>query len=143
MYPQDTSGQQIPAVETFDPQAAVQTAGEDDQVLTAALERLENGIGRLAEKMAALQEQYRKLQEEKEEIELENLMLKDEASEQEQRHRQTVTELNEALKVQVSQLRDDMQKRLDDLTAENVRYRRALENGADGIERLLADWGGA
>lgn len=139
MYPQHTNETETfqPSAEAAEP-AAEQSAAEN-QELSATLSRLENGISRLAEKFSALQQQYRQLQAEKEEIELENLMLKDEQEEKERRHRQTVTELNDALTVQVGQLRGDMQKRLDELSAENARYRRALENSADGIDRLLAD----
>ncbi|WP_274584773.1 hypothetical protein V6667_07350 [Neisseria leonii] len=138
MYPQDTNIQQDSGSSSFD--AQVQGVAQPD---TAALDRLEKGIVRLTEKLAELQQQCRRLQDEKEEAELAGLILKDEMAENEQRYSQTINELNEALKVQVSQLRGDMQKRLDDLAAENARYRRALENGADGIERLLADWDGA
>ena len=64
--------------------------------------------------------------------------LKLEHEQQKREHEAAVDELSEALLVQVGKLKEDLQGKIDNLTAEKEQYRSALEQTAEKIRRLIA-----
>ena len=61
-----------------------------------------------------------------------------EQEQQKHQHDAAIDELSEALLVQVGKLKEDLQSKIDNLTAEKENYRNALAQSADQIRSLIA-----
>lgn len=96
-----------------------------------SLEKLEISVYQLTQKFETLIGENRRLREEIERNKLEQ-------AQQKREHEAAVDELSEALLVQVGKLKEDLQTKIDSLTAEKAQYRSALEQSAEEIRRLLA-----
>lgn len=58
-------------------------------------------------------------------------------SNKKRQHDAAIDELSEALLVQVGKLKEDLQSKIDNLTAEKENYRNALAQSADQIRSLI------
>ena len=92
--------------------------------MNQSLDTLEVSVYQLAQKFETLVGENRRLNEEIDRLKLE--------------HEAAVDELSEALLVQVGKLKEDLQGKIDNLTAEKEQYRSALEQTAEKIRRLIA-----
>ncbi len=99
--------------------------------MNQALDQLEINVCQLTQKFETLIGANRRLHEEINRLKLEQ-------EQQKREHETAVDELSEALLVQVGKLKEDLQAKIDSLTAEKDQYRRALEEGAAEVRRLLA-----
>ena len=99
--------------------------------MNQALDQLEINVCQLTQKFETLIGENRRLHEEINRLKLEQ-------EQQKREHETAVDELSEALLVQVGKLKEDLQAKIDSLTAEKDQYRRALEEGAAEVRRLLA-----
>lgn len=95
------------------------------------LDQLEINVYRLTQKFETLLGENRRLHQEID-------RLKFEEQQQKQAHQAAVDELSEALLVQVGKLKEDLQGKIDSLTAEKQQYRSALEQSATRIRHLLS-----
>lgn len=95
------------------------------------LDQLEINVYQLAQKFETLIGENRRLHEEID-------RLKHEQQQQKHDHQIAVDELSEALLVQVGKLKEDLQGKIDSLTAEKQQYRSALEQSAAQIRHLLS-----
>lgn len=96
-----------------------------------SLEKLEASVYQLTQKFETVVGENRRLNDEIARLNIEQEQQKGE-------HQAAVDELSEALLVQVSKLKEDLQAKIDSLLAENQQYRDALGNSAERIRRLLA-----
>lgn len=95
------------------------------------LDKLEASIYQLAQK-------FETLVTEKQNLEAEITRLKEEQRRSEKQHQAAIDELSEALLVQVSKLKEDLQTKIDKLIFENQQYRDLLTKNADHIRTILA-----
>ncbi|MCF7521519.1 hypothetical protein L4G92_05595 [Neisseria sp. ZJ106] len=99
--------------------------------MNPSLDKLEISVYQLAQKFETLIGENRRLLEEIQRLHTEQ-------AQQKQEHETAVSELSEALLVQVGKLKEDLQGKFDRLTEENARYRSALEQSAEKIRQLMA-----
>ena len=99
-------------------------------------ERLKNGHAQETERLKQIQaeETANLLQNHA----VETARLQSEQEKQKRDHDTAVAELSEALLVQVAKLREDLQGKIDALTAEKELYRNALAQGAGQIRTLIS-----
>ena len=93
------------------------------------LDKLETRVYQLSQKFETLLSESRKQQ-------LENVRLKAEQKRKDEQHQAAVNELSEALLVQVGKLKEDLQSKIDALSAENQTYRALLADTAAELRRL-------
>ncbi|ASP17520.1 hypothetical protein HMPREF9120_00270 [Neisseria sp. oral taxon 020 str. F0370] len=93
------------------------------------LDKLEARVYQLSQKFETLLSESRKQQ-------LENVRLKAEQKRKDDQHQAAVDELSEALLVQVGKLKEDLQSKIDALSAENQTYRALLADTASELRRL-------
>lgn len=98
--------------------------------MNQSLEKLEAGVYRLAQKFETVVGENKRLNDE-------IARLKIEQEQQKGEHQAAVDELSEALLVQVSKLKEDLQAKIDSLMDENRQYREQLQGNAEHIRRLL------
>ena len=96
-----------------------------------SLEKLEAGVYQLAQKFETVVGENKRLNDE-------IARLKIEQEQQKGEHQAAVDELSEALLVQVSKLKEDLQAKIDSLMDENRQYREQLQGSAEHVRRLLA-----
>lgn len=99
--------------------------------MNQSLEKLEISVYQLAQKFETVLGENKRLNDE-------ITRLKIEQEQQKGEHQAAVDELSEALLVQVSKLKEDLQAKIDSLLAENRQYRDALGDNARQIRKLLA-----
>ena len=99
--------------------------------MNQSLDNLETSVYQLTQKFETLIGENRRLNDEISRLKLEQ-------EQQKREHETAVDELSEALLVQVGKLKEDLQSKIDALTAEKDRYRSALEQSAEQIRRLIA-----
>ena len=99
--------------------------------MNQALDKLEATVYLLAQKFETQLGENRRLQEE-------IRSLKEVQERTEQQHQIAIDELSEALLVQVTKLKNDLQAKIDSLLAENQQYRSQLEQNASQIRNMLA-----
>lgn len=95
------------------------------------IEKLESSVYTLVQKFETLISENRRLKKTVAE-------LKRAHERQEYEHKTAVDELSEALLIQVSKLKEDLQNKIDSLMEENSRYRTLLEQSRARIEALIA-----
>ena len=95
------------------------------------IEKLESSVYTLVQKFETLISENRRLKETVAE-------LKRAHERQKLEHETAVDELSEALLIQVSKLKEDLQNKIDSLMEENSRYRTLLEQSRARIEALIA-----
>ena len=101
------------------------------KVMKQNIEKLESSVYTLVQKFETLISENRRLKETVAE-------LKRAHERQEYEHKTAVDELSEALLIQVSKLKEDLQNKIDSLMEENSRYRTLLEQSRARIEALIA-----
>ena len=99
--------------------------------MNQSLNNLEINVYQLVQKFETLVSENRRLNEEIDRLKLEQ-------EQQKHQHDAAIDELSEALLVQVGKLKEDLQGKIDNLTAEKEQYRSALEQTAEKIRRLIA-----
>ncbi|MCP1660275.1 hypothetical protein [Neisseria perflava] len=99
--------------------------------MNQSLDKLEINVYQLAQKFETLLGENRRLNEEIGRLKLEQ-------EQQKREHETAVDELSEALLVQVGKLKEDLQSKIDVLTAEKDRYRNALEQSSREVRHLLS-----
>ena len=99
--------------------------------MNQSLDTLEVSVYQLPQKFETLVGENRRLNEEIDRLKLEH-------EQQKREHEAAVDELSEALLVQVGKLKEDLQGKIDNLTAEKEQYRSALEQTAEKIRRLIS-----
>lgn len=98
--------------------------------MNQSLEKLEVGVYQLAQKFETVLGDNKRLNDE-------IARLKIEQAQQKSEHQAAVDELSEALLVQVSKLKEDLQAKIDSLMAQNQQYRDLLRGNAEHIRVLL------
>lgn len=99
--------------------------------MNQSLNNLEINVYQLVQKFETLVSENRRLNEEIDRLKLEQ-------EQQKRLHDAAIDELSEALLVQVGKLKEDLQSKIDSLTAEKENYRNALAQSADQIRSLIA-----
>ena len=99
--------------------------------MNQSLNNLEINVYQLVQKFETLVSENRRLNEEIDRLKLEQ-------EQQKRQHDAAIDELSEALLVQVGKLKEDLQSKIDNLTAEKENYRNALAQSADQIRSLIA-----
>lgn len=99
--------------------------------MTPSLDKLEINVYQLTQKFETLVSENRRLNEEINRLRLEQ-------EQQKREHETAVDELSEALLVQVGKLKEDLQSKIDSLTAENQQYRQTLAQSAEQVRHLLS-----
>lgn len=98
--------------------------------MNQSLNNLEINVYQLVQKFETLVSENRRLNEEIDRLKLEQ-------EQQKRQHDAAIDELSEALLVQVGKLKEDLQSKIDNLTAEKENYRNALAQSADQIRSLI------